>query len=447
MIMNLTGGARRRAAMGLRALAAGVALSLGASAAGSQEAAPLDLRNAVLRVLAHDPALRAAREGVAVASAEGVQARSRLWPNAGLSASHGKSRDKDLGLEVDRTRRQSDAYLRWNVFNGLSDRNNIAASERELTAAEEELQRAHADACERAAEAFVDVLRLQDIAQRAARRREEVDGLVGKVGAQVKQGKASEADGQHAVASLIDATVTQENAVADLEAARARLRTLLGEAPFGALVETMPPTFAQDLPALPDLWDRARTGNAQWRAAIARAEAARERIGIIAPEYLPKVDLEVRKNLTNHVSPASSSSETQRGWTIGLSYDIPLGGEAGGRRDEARHRAAAAEAEAQRVADSVRIDLTASQQRLLQSGAAVPQLDEQIRNLEGVVRAHELQWDSGRRSLMQLIDVRDSRYAAEQRAADNRYRWLTSRLRLLVLTGMLPETLGIDPAR
>jgi hypothetical protein len=89
--------------------------------------------------------------------------------------------------------------------------------------------------------------------------------------------------------------------------------------------------------------------------------------------------------------------------SLDQTLQLPLGGEANARRDEARHRAAAAEPEVSRVADCVRADLGTTQQRMIQTVSAAPPYERQIGYLDTVVRAGEVQYEAGRRGLQQLI--------------------------------------------
>ena len=63
----------------------------------------------------------------------------------------------------------------------------------------------------------------------------------------------------------------------------------------------------------------------------------------------------------------------------------------------------------------VRGELGVVRQQALQNAQALPALDRQREHLEAAVRASDLQYQAGRRSLLQLIDQRDRRFAAEQR--------------------------------
>ena len=344
---------------------------------------------------------------------------------------------------MNRRSSQAQGYLRWNLLNGLADKNEIDASAKDVEAARAEAQRAFDDAGERCAQAYFDVLRLQLLAEHSAQRRREVEELGRMVQRQTEAGKGSAADGELVASTLVDARVGDDTVRADLAIARTRLQTLLGT-PFGRLGETPPVPLNTDDESLEQLVARAKTGNAQWRAAQLRAQAAGARVGIVAPEYLPRLDFELSKRLGGNTSPDNTSTHTQHGWSVNLVYDIPLGGEADAKRTGLQHRALAAEADAQRIGDEVRTQLSEAVQHGSQARDAEPQLEQQVQNLNSVVRANEMLWDAGRRSLLQLIEVRDTRFLAQQRKVDNRLRLISSRVHRLLLTGDLAAAIGID---
>jgi outer membrane protein TolC len=398
----------------------------------------LTFRDALARVLARDPQVRQSREQLAVLQAQGRQARSRLFPKVGVSATNGRADEVESGIPVRRSTDRSEATLRWNLFNGLADQAQIDSLEQERTAAEADLQRTLDETAERLADAYFDLQRLQRLERRSTQRLSEVLALGAKVERQSQLGKGSEADGQLAASTVIDARVTHQLLMAELQAARIKLQTLLGQ-PVPALADDDGPLAASTDVDSPE-------GNAQWRAARIRAEAARTRLGPMSPDLLPRVDLDVRKGLSDRTRPALSTTD-KNSWTVTISYEVPLGGEAGARRDEGLHRAEAASADAQRIAQALYTDFGATQARLAQSDGAAPLLSQQVQHLDVVVRASELQYEAGRRTLMQLIELRDNRFAVEQRLEDNRMKRITGRLHLRSLAGGLVQALGwTEPA-
>ena len=137
------------------------------------------------------------------------------------------------------------------------------------------------------------------------------------------------------------------------------------------------------------------------------------------------------------------TTEQQRVWQLTARWDIPVMGEAAARRNETERRAEAAAAEAERVARGVSAELQALGPRILNAERAVAQLDRQIVQYGLLVRAGELQFEAGRRSVSQLIALRESRYSAEQRRAEQAQRLLAAQLRQLALNGGLLPALGL----
>ena len=130
-------------------------------------------------------------------------------------------------------------------------------------------------------------------------------------------------------------------------------------------------------------------------------------------------------------------------WLLVARWDIPVLGEAAARRNETERRAEAAEAEAERVARGVVAELQSLGPRILNADRALAQLDRQIAQYDLLVRAGELQFEAGRRSVAQLIGLRESRYSTEQRRAEQAQRRLAAQLRQLALSGGLLPALGL----
>ncbi len=408
-----------------------------------QEAAAWTLPRALDQALARDARVAGARANAQAVLAQQRQASGRLWPSAGLRLTHGRSSDRDPPFVLERTTRRGEAFLRWNLFNGLDDQRQIAAQEFDAIAAEADLLQALDEACERIAVAYFTLLRQQHLAQLARQRLGEVERLAARVAPQAALGKTSDADAQLAEASRIDARLALQGIEAEQQAARSRLAVLLG-LPQGAalqLAEAPPPPVDAGLD--PHAWaDQAERQNGQWLAAAARVAGTRRRIASIAPEYLPRLDLDLRRSLYDRTDPQPTTSQ-RHGWSVGVTWEVPLGGAPRARQDELRARAALAEAELQRVRDEVQTDAGAAREQARQTASAAPQLAQQRERWEQVVRASELQFDAGRRSLMQLIDQYDRRFGVQQRDIDNAWQQAEAHLRLRRLAGDLAEWFGV----
>ena len=283
------------------------------------------------------------------------------------------------------------------------------------------------------AESYVELLRLQQLLPHAADRLAAVQRLVAQVQRQNDAGKASDADATQASASLLDAQIALEQLQVDRDSARDKLAALVGS----ELREVLPVVLA---PVPPGALQTGQPGLVS--AAQLRALSARDRVRPASSLLAPRIDLEMRQQLSNKTNPPLTT-EAQRSWQITARWEFPVMGETVARRNEGQRRAEAAEAEAERVARGVQADLQALRARIANAERALAQLDQQIDQYDRLMRAGELQFEAGRRNVAQLIQLRDSRYGVEQRRADQANRLLAARMRQLALTGQLLPALGL----
>ncbi|WP_317202687.1 TolC family protein [Janthinobacterium sp.] len=415
-------------------------IGLACAPAGAAEA-PLSAQTArglpalLARAVPRDPQVQAAQAALAGAQARYRQARSRLLPSAGVQATRGRSNDLDGAVDVERRTQQVEANLRWNLYNGGADRAEMVAAEREATAAEADVRRAREESAERLAEAYFDVQRLDRGLLRSEARLAEVAQLVAQVGRQTDAGKASELDAQLAQSSQLDAELTQDGLLSDRLTAQLKLSTLAAE----PVKEFSDFAFADAAPAG---LDTAR--HAPLLAAQERAAAARLRVRNLAATLAPKVDVDVRHLLNNHTTPPPSTVQ-QRGWSIGISWDFPLGGESLARRDESVSRAEQADADVTRAEQTARAEFDTLAPRIASAERALAMLAEQEKKLTLLVRGGAIQFEAGRRNLQQLIQTRDSYFVVEQRRIDQRHRLILAQMRQLALSGRLLDAFGLAP--
>lgn len=393
------------------------------------------LADLLARVLPREPAVRVALAQRQAADERRLQARSRLGPALYLQSSYGQGRETEI-LRTDpfnRTTDRTEIGLRWNLYNGGNDQAELTGTERDVAAADQELRRAREEAAERLSETYVELLYVQAQLGPAAERLTAVRKLAEQVRQQTEAGKASAADATQAEASLLDADVAYEQLLADHASARAKLA-----AQVGTDIRKVMPVVLAPVPA--DTLKTGRPGLVE--AAQLRAVAARERVRPPVSLLAPRIDLELRQRLSDRTNPVLTT-EQKSNWQVMARWDFPVMGETIARRNEGMRRAEAAEAEADRVAQTVRADLQSLDARIAIAERAVASLDRQLVQYDQLVRAGELQFDAGRRSLQQLIALRDSRYAIAQRRADQDHRLLAARMRQLALTGQLLVALGL----
>ena len=412
----------------------------GATASAStimpSSAPALGLPALLARALPQDAQVQSAQAAMAVAQARYRQLRSRLFPTLGIQATHGNSSDLDGRLTVERQTQQAELSLRWNLYQGGTDYSELAAGEAELAAAEAELRRAKEESAERLAEAYFELLRLKNTHTSAANRLSEVRQLVAQVARQYTEGKLSELDLQQAQNAELDAELANSTLESDYQSALIRLRLLAGGEFIEGIVDA---NLGRIMPS-----DTAR--NSALMAAQARANAAQLRVRSWAATLAPKVDLNLRRLILNHTTPPPSTIQ-QQGWSIGVSWEWPLGGENLGRRDESLARAAQAEAEVKRAELAARAEFEALAPRLANLRRTLLNLAEQEAKMAQLLRASGIQFEAGRRSLQQIIQSRDSYFNLQQRQHEQQQRLLQAQMQQLLLAGQLLESLGLEMGR
>jgi outer membrane protein TolC len=133
----------------------------------------------------------------------------------------------------------------------------------------------------------------------------------------------------------------------------------------------------------------------------------------------------------------------QHGWSLGISLDIPLGGENFARRDESSSRAAQADAEVTRFDQNARTEFEALGPRIDNARRALVNLAEQEKKMALLMRGSSIQFEAGRRSLQQIIQGRDSYFNLQQRRLEQHHRLLLAQMRQLALSGRLLEVFGV----
>ena len=405
----------------------------GAAAVAARGSA--NLRDLLLRSVPWDPQVRLAAAAQAVAQERLSQSRSRLWPTLGLTASAGESHDDDFGRAVKRRVDRSEMLLRWNLYNGGTDAAEITATEREWAATTEDLGQALDLASERIVNAYLDAWRWQSLVEPSLARVKTIERWVEQARTQVKAGRLSDADLQQAEYALTDAQLSHQVLVSEHLGALGALSALVNEPVASVLPQTLPRVSPEEAGSLTP---------AGVRVARLRAEAASSRVLGTANVASPRVDLDARKRLSDNTTPRTSTSQRD-GWTVGMRWEMPLGGETFSKRREAIARAEGAQAEVARIEQGLLSELASITPRLASAEQAVAQLQSQAEQYNALLRAGRVQFEAGRRSLQQLMQLEDGRINVVQRLAEQHNRLDKLRLRLLVLSGRLSSALGIDP--
>lgn len=402
-------------------------------------AAPLP--TVVAKVLEQHPDVRSARALMRSADTVITQARSEFFPTVSLENTDNASHEKLSGATsyVNSRIHRSEAVARWNLFNGYADYFGTRSAQHAREAAEMDLEETREAVTLRLTEIYLEVLRLTEQQRNAQAYVDELTSLVRDVELRANAGRIPTVEAEQANSRLIRARFELSQQRAQLAAARNAFRQLTGQ-PAEDLSE---PSLTSDLADLPldELLARSEELSPRVRAARQRIQVKDADVQAGRAEYFPKLTLESRKRISTAPDTALQT-DTAHSNILQLSLSVPLGGKNLARNDELVEKKFAAQADADSRLLDVRSNVGEQQASLIEARAMAPELRKQLATAARVVTAYRLLFDAGRRSLLDLLTVREDLYQAQSLENANRHGQIVTAARLAKQVGTLRQALG-----
>ncbi len=405
--------------------------------AGAQTwAAPLP--DVVNQVLARHPDIQSAQALLDASEAQLRQSRSDFYPTLGLNYRQADARDEENGLSRERTVSRANAVLRWNLFNGRADTQRLRSAGFNRAAAAFDLDDAHERIALEVTEAYAELVRLRQRLELADVLIREIEALRGAVKKRVQAGRVSPADLDQIQSDLLRIRAQQSQLRGQLGGAEYRYLQLTGLASANLAAPWLEP--AENARALEQLQNLLDNDNPRLRAGQQRVAARAAEVAAARGAWWPSLDLEVNRRLHARITPAAVS-DTERSSQLSLNLEIPLGGKSYARVDENVQRQKAAQAAADSLYIQLSSDLGTLYQELTEARSIQPELMERVETTSRVYQAYRLQFDAGKRSLLDVASAQNERFNALGDVIDNRNLQLVDQARLLALVGKLRPTL------
>jgi outer membrane protein, adhesin transport system len=399
-------------------------------------AAPLPA--VVEQVLLRHPDIRSAQALLQTTEAQVRQTRSDFYPSIGLNYRQADARDSDQSRSVDRSTQRTNAVLRWNLFNGLTDTYRLRSAGFNRDAAVADLDDAHERIALEVTEAYTELVRLRQRLELADALIREFEALRESVKKRVEAGRVSPADLDQIQSDLSRIRAQQSQIRGQLRGSEYRYRQLTGQPATNLSSPWL--EAPENARALEQLQSLLESESPRLRAGLQRVAARGAEISATRGAYWPSLDLEVNRRLQANISPAALS-DTERSSQISLNLEIPLGGKTFARVDESVERQKAAQAAADSLQLRLSSDMGALHQELAEARAIEQELIERVDTTSRVYQAYRLQFDAGKRSLLDVASAQNERFAALGDVIDNRNLQLVDQARLLSLVGKLRQTL------
>ena len=404
--------------------------------AGHVHAAPLP--EVVQRVLQSHPDIESA-SALLAASAERIrQSRSNFLPSFGAVYENSRSREDISNTTTDRDINRLDASLKWNLFNGFADESGVRSARLSRQAAAYDLESARDDITLRVVESYLDVMKFQQLVDTSQAQITQLQKLVEAVTVRAEMGRISKVNVHQAKTRLIQAKNRHFQLRAALSGGKLGFRALTDEEASNLELPSFDRAMLQQ--PIEDLFQQAENANPRIKAEQRRAEARKSDIAVARAGLLPKVDIELRKRIFSDVQPDSSIDQDSSARFM-INYEMPLGGATLSQKAEAIDRQKAAQARIQSVEKETRSSMGSLYRQLLEDRSIAPFLEENVVSAKEVVKAYHLQFDAGKRTLLDLLTAYSDLYQAEASVLENQFQQLVSSARLYFQLGTLREVL------
>lgn len=421
-------------------------------------AEPTTIEQAVAVAVSTHPVVRGAEATRRAAVEDVTDARADFLPSVDVSGESGWEHTNDpmtrararasavSGAKsdgVNQWRNPGSVTVRQNLFNGFRTPKETEAARRRVTAADHTIRDREEAIALRSAEAYMDVVRSRTIVGLAERNVTAHVEVRDDVKLRLDAGNGDAAD--------------LNQAESRLALARSRLIELRGalrvaESDYYEAVGTMPDTLempGRPVDALPasveEAVPTALDNNPALLTARSEADASQFDKRAARSPLMPTVDLEFRGTGGDNLGGVRGSDLNGQALVV-LRYNLYRGG-----RDIARARRAVAvesrtlqrQAELARlVEEQVRVDHA----DMVTARDTVPLLRDRAAAAAQVVSAYRQQFELGRRSLLDVLDVENELFQARISVVNAEIQHRIAEYRVLATMGTLISALGVETA-
>lgn len=399
------------------------------------------LTQVITSVINTHPDIESAQNLLEAAGQRINQARSGFFPTVGLGVSLSDATGDQLAQSITQKIRRTDAIVQWTIFNGFANRYELDKNQEERAAAAAQLDATRDAVALEVTDQYLSVLRYFYQFQRSNAYIKGLSVLVKSIETRAEHGRLSMVHTAQARSRLIQAENEHARLRGRLNGAKARFEAITGQKPRNLVYPRISPSIAEA--PVEALLEQAMSNNPNLRAADERAKAKQAEIQIAKSGLMPSITLEMRKRLQSHVEPASLFDEDQRS-AIQLSYELPLGNGVLAQTAAAEKLRQAALADKRAAALEIRSGLATLQLQLQEELRIRPRLKENITATKRVVDAYTLQFDAGKRSLLDLLIAWSDRYRAQVAQIDNWYEVTLLTAQVHALTGDLRKMIESD---
>ncbi len=404
-----------------------------------------NLKQMVEKVITSNPEVQAKYHEYTAAGYEKDVAWGNYLPKADVTGTYrvqedmGTSATRRAGTAIPKF--DSDLLIRQMLFDGFQTPNEVARMEHAQRVRYFELQNVMQNTTLDFVRNYVDILRFRDMANFAKENYAFHKQYASKIKQRVDAGVARRVDLEQAQGRLALAEANLLTEATNLHDATARIQRVLGSLPPKTLEKLNLDQTAIDGSAVQAL-KLAYAGNPSLMAAIEDIQASEKSIKAKEAKYLPRFDLQLRKNIDT-TNDGRNSAYAADAMELMMNYNI-----FNGLSDKAAVNQAVELLERSNdLRDKACID---TRQVVTIAYNDIKQLRNQLEyraqhrgSIESAREAYQKQFDIGQRTLLDLLDTENEYFQARRAEANVGYDMQTAFARLFAGQGQLLNKLNV----
>nr|WP_242521756.1 TolC family outer membrane protein [Motiliproteus sp. SC1-56] len=374
-------------------------------------------------------------------------ARSGYLPRIDLEGGYGWEETDTPGLRArgdhpeELTRQELSLNLRQMLFDGFRTPSDVARASAEAEAHRYLVQAEAEDLALRTAEVYLAVLQASEELALAEENLKAHERIHSQIKQRTDQGIGSSSELDQAEGRLARAHSNRVAAANNLADAQRNFEQVVGEMPTDL---QRPENGQLTLPAsLADAEAQAQQQHPTLMAARLDVEAASEQIDVFKSRNYPQLSFEVNSSWGDDFDGIKGHNNDARAM-LKLRYNLFSGFEDTHETARAVHQREEAREVLERAARQVKegLGLAWNAHRFLDEQQ--PYLKRHVEASASTLEAYTKQFELGRRTLMDLLDMENERFEAEKALLRGRTDLVLARYRVLNATGSLLESLSVE---
>jgi adhesin transport system outer membrane protein len=402
------------------------------------------LKQMVEKVISSNPEVQARYHDYLGAGYEQDAVKGGFLPKADVISTYRKQEEMDGGI----SRRNGTAIPRFNnelvlrqmIFDGFATSSEVNRLGHAKRVRFYELQAAMQDTTQEFMRSYIDTLRYRQLSDYAKTNYVVHKQLYDRIKERVDAGVARKVDLEQASGRLALAESNLLTESTNLHDVTARMQRLMGELPPATLEQ---PEFykAGVEPTATEALRVAYLGNPNILSTSEDIQAAKDEVKTREAKYMPRLDLQARKNLGTSNDGRDSTSAADL-LELTMNFNLFNGGTDKALVSQTIEKMNTATDQRDKACVDTRQLVTIAYNDIVQLKEQMEYRDRHQKAIENAREAYRKQFDIGQRTLLDLLDTENEYFQARRAYSNTEYDMQTAYTRLYASQGELLNKIG-----